>query len=325
MREQYTAQKLLEEYLTERRALGFSGKTDEGCIRRFLRAFEEPTNGKPVFTKEYVLQHTQRKLNQKTNTRLRDVSAINGFLDFAARKGFQVYRIPMKSLPKENRDFVARIFTDEEIERILAAADAFPTSKQAPDRHLQAPVMFRILFNCGLRTAELLRLKMCDVDLEENVFRILDTKFHKSRLVPFSDAVADALRAYLDQVKPRHAEDLIFRSPKTGDRFGASAMHTFFDDALRGAGIPRGGKGKGPRPHDIRHTFAVHCLNNWALNGVDLTTALPVLSRYLGHQGIHGTQKYLQLTAQMYPDIVSKLETKFGVLIPQMEASHETD
>ena len=55
----------------------------------------------------------------------------------------------------------------------------------------------------------------------------------------------------------------------------------------------------------------------------DITAALPVLSRYLGHNGLSGTQKYLQLTAQMYPDIVTNLELQFGALIPQMEVANE--
>lgn len=59
------------------------------------------------------------------------------------------------------------------------------------------------------------------------------------------------------------------------------------------------------------------------LSGEDITAALPVLSRYLGHNGLSGTQKYLQLTAQMYPDIVTKLELQFGALIPQMEVANE--
>lgn len=61
------------------------------------------------------------------------------------------------------------------------------------------------------------------------------------------------------------------------------------------------------------------------LSGEDLTAALPVLSRYLGHSSLKGTQKYLQLTAQMYPDITTRLEEQFGDLIPQMEGIHEND
>ena len=83
-----TSKMLLEQYMAERHALGFSLKTDEGCIQRFLRDFAEPDDGVISFTKEYVLSHMGNRLNVQTNTILRDVSAINGFLDFVIRKGY---------------------------------------------------------------------------------------------------------------------------------------------------------------------------------------------------------------------------------------------
>lgn len=320
----HTSQRLLEEFLAERHALGFSYKSDEGAVRRFLNGFTEPADGKLEFTKEYVLEHTRRKPNQSDNTVLREVCAVNCFLDFALRKGYKAYRVPPKSLPTGSRNFVAHIFTDDEIARLLQAADTIPFALQNPNRHHQLPVMFRILFNCGLRVSELLNLRVCDVDLNENVFTVLETKFHKNRLVPFSDTVADALHDYFSKVTPPSKDAWLFCSPKPCGKYTDSGLHSHFHLLLRLAGIPRGGRGKGPRPHDIRHTFAVHCLNNWTLSGIDLMAALPVLSRYLGHEGIKGTQKYLQLTAQMYPDIVAKLETTFGDLIPMAEAVYET-
>lgn len=322
-----TSKILLEQYLSERHALGFRAKTDEGCIRRFLRDYIEADDGKVTFTKEYVLEHIGNKLNQQTNTILREVSAVNGFFDFVLRKGFAAYKIPSKSLPKENRNFRAYIFTDDEIERMLTAADNTIFTEQNPARQHQIPVMFRILFNCGLRTSELLKLRICDVNLQENIFTILDTKFHKNRLVPFSDTVSEALNRYLEMFPDKSADSVLFPSsgPRSnGDQYGNSWLQAQFRQLLRTAHISYGGKGNGPRPHDIRHTFAVHCLNNWVLSGEDLTAALPVLSRYLGHNGLTGTQKYLQLTAQMYPDIIAKLETQFGDLIPQMEVSDES-
>jgi len=159
--------------------------------------------------------------------------------------------------------------------------------------------------------------------MEEQLFIVLDTKFHKSRLVPFSKAIAESLAAYFSKVEHKGPDDWLFPSPKATEKYTSSGQQAHFALLLRLAGIPRGGRGKGPRLHDIRHTFAVHCLSNWVRSGVDLLTALPVLSRYLGHSGIKGTQKYLQLTAQMYPHIVSDLEEKFGALIPSLEVQHE--
>ncbi len=317
---------LLDQYLAERHALGFVYKTDEGCIRRFLQDYIEPDDGTLEFTKEYVLAHIGNRLNQKTNTVRRDVSAINGFFDFAIRKGFCAYKIPPKYLPKETRDFSAYIFTTEEIERMLTASDNFPDTDQNPLRKHQVPVIFRILFNCGLRTSEVRKLRMRDVNLDDRVFTILDTKFHKNRFVPFSSAVAEALVQYLDIVPIQSEEAMLFQSPKKHslqEEYRDTWIHVQFRTLLRMSHITYGGPQKGPRPHDIRHTFAVHCLNRWVLSGEDLTAALPVLSRYLGHNGLSGTQKYLQLTAQMYPDITAKLEAEFGCLIPQVEVTYE--
>ena len=72
-----TSKMLLEQYMAERHALGFSLKTDEGCIRRFLRDFAEPDDGVISFTKEYVLNHIGNRLNVQTNTILRDVDILH--------------------------------------------------------------------------------------------------------------------------------------------------------------------------------------------------------------------------------------------------------
>lgn len=317
MSEIMTAQRLLEEYMTERHALGYVAETDEACIRRFLRHFHEPSDGCIAFTKEYVTSHIGHTLNQKPSTISREACAINGFMDFVIRKGFHAYKIPHKTLPKVYRNFKAYIFSDEEIERMLEAANNIPYTNQNPIRQYQMPVMYLILFNCGLRTSELLNLHVKDVNLEENILIVWETKFHKNRLVPFSDVVAEALTDYFAKVPPDSEDALLFRNHKACGKYTASGLNNHFRMLLRMAQIPYGGPGKGPRPHDIRHTFAVHCLNNWVLTGEDISIALPVLSRYMGHGGIKGTQKYLQLTAQMYPDMVSKLEERFAELIPQ--------
>jgi len=309
-------EQLLSEFMEERHALGYSYKTDQCVLLNFIKDFPMPINGEIEFTKEYVLQQTSPKPNQCINTRLRNIAAINCFLDFAIRKGCKAYKIPQKSLPKSPRNFRAYIFSDDEITRIINAADSIPFNGQCPNRHYQIPVMVRVLFNCGLRISELLNLRVCDVDMNNQIFTILDTKFHKNRLVPFSDVVSDSLNEYYSNVKFKSTESYLFCRPFSNEKYSLSGFHFNFQLLLRRAEIPFGGRGKGPRPHDIRHTFAVHCLNNWVISGVDIMAALPVLSRYMGHSGLTGTQKYLQLTAQMYPSIIDNLEQQFGDLIP---------
>lgn len=85
---------------------------------------------------------------------------------------------------------------------------------------------------------------------------------------------------------------------------------------LRIAKIPHGGRGRGPRIHDLRHTFAVRRLEAWYREGADLNAKLPVLSTYLGHESMSGTQRYLQLTAELYPDLAKRIEPSFGSFTP---------
>lgn len=74
---------------------------------------------------------------------------------------------------------------------------------------------------------------------------------------------------------------------------------------------------KSKRLDFVRHSFAVHCLQGWTCQGIDLTVALPYLSVYLGHKGLQQTQYYLRLTAECYPDLVAQIEASCGDIIPK--------
>ena len=92
------------------------------------------------------------------------------------------------------------------------------------------------------------------------------------------------------------------------------------------AGISHGGRGFVPRVHDFRHTFAVHCLKKWSVEGKDLMVYLPILRVYLGHNSFSETACYLRLTADVFPEITLKLEAKFPDIIPELEGiNYETD
>jgi integrase len=86
---------------------------------------------------------------------------------------------------------------------------------------------------------------------------------------------------------------------------------------LRECGIPHLGRGKGPRLHELRHAFAIHTLARWYREGDDLSAKLPLLATYMGHQSLVGTQRYLRLTPEIFPDIRTRLEEFIGQAIPR--------
>jgi integrase len=147
------------------------------------------------------------------------------------------------------------------------------------------------------------------------VLTIRQGKFRKDRLVPMSPSLHAYLRRYHGEMGKRAADALFFPAPH-GGVYSLHTPYTTFRWMLRAAKIPHGGRGQGPRVHDLRHTFAVRRLEAWYREGADLSTKLPVLSTYLGHESMAGTQRYLQLTAELYPDLTKLLEQHFGSLIP---------
>ena len=93
----------------------------------------------------------------------------------------------------------------------------------------------------------------------------------------------------------------------------------------RRCGIEHKGRGYGPRVHDLRHTFAVRCMQKLQKEKGDIVTALPYLSAYLGHHNIGKTQIYLRLVAEYYPEFLQNESDYLGDTIPTWEAPNESN
>ena len=85
------------------------------------------------------------------------------------------------------------------------------------------------------------------------------------------------------------------------------------------AQISHGGRGHGPRIYDFRHTYAVHCLKKWVKQGKDLAIYFPILKTYMGHDSFKETAYYLRMTADVFPNIISKMESRYLKIIPELE------
>jgi len=169
------------------------------------------------------------------------------------------------------------------------------------------------LFCCGLRRGELLRLRLRHFDSTEDVLRIEETKFHKSRLVPLDCSVARELRNYVE-LRRRHRlpvqpeSPLLYsnRRPAPADVYCAEALTSNWQYLCVTAGV-LDEKGRPPRIHDLRHSFAVAALHRWYQQGVEVQTKLPHLATYMGHVCAVSTHHYLHLT----PDLRNSASQRF--------------
>lgn len=251
------------------------------------------------------------------------VTAVRVFAEYLIRQGIPAYYLPKYSMPRIVRNFVPYIFTHEEIARVFQAADNLAQTRS--DWHLAYyPCLIRLLYSTGIRKGEAEALHWRNVDLEKGVLTIRQGKNRKDRLVPFSGQMLKHLKRHASmQGEKCRDEDFVFPA-KSGKRVHRSGFgNTFRYDILPKAGIKHGGTGKGPRLHDLRHTFAVHNLEKWLNTGEDIQARLPVLADYLGHKKLSGTQMYLRLTPTMFPEIASRMEENVGKLIRNYE--NETD
>jgi len=177
------------------------------------------------------------------------------------------------------------------------------------------PLLFRMLYGCGLRLMEALKLTVGDVDLDEGILRIRQSKNKKDRFVPMSGRLAERCREYSRTMHESSSLDSYYLPGFQGGCYNKSSIYLRFRQYLWKAGISH--SGNGPRIHDLRHAYCVHRLKKWVLDGQELSNFLPYLTAYLGHADFRGTEYYLRLTADLYPEIVSKMEIAFGYIIPE--------
>jgi integrase len=183
------------------------------------------------------------------------------------------------------------------------------------NKALVDPVLFRVLYGAGLRISEALNLRIPDVDTDAGTLRIRDTKNGESRTVPITYRLAGTLNAYLAAAHPAPAStDYVFYSRGAGRAINQATVYMRFRGYLADAGIPH--FAGGPHPHSLRHGFAVQNLRRWAADGSDLAVMMPYLACYMGHADLRGTQYYLRLTADAYPDVIEKAQIRFGYVIP---------
>lgn len=301
----------------QKRALAYEYAAGASAQKRLDTFFLSQNLESPMLCKELVLKWCAKTPHETIANQNCRIIAIRQLAEYMHSVGAEAYVYPKNSSTKAPA-YVPHIFTFAELKKIFEQADKSCDSPQAPYRHLTIPLLFRILYGCGLRISEATNLKVGDVDLEKGVLTIRNSKFDKDRLVPLSHELQMLCTKYFREIHSFSSDADWWFLTRKNKQLGKGTAYTNFRKILKDAGISHGGKGIGPRLHDFRHTFAVHCLKGWVLENKNLQAYLPVLKTYLGHNSFAMTARYLRLTADVYPDLVSKIEQEFGDVIPMI-------
>lgn len=312
---------IITQYIEFKRSLGLRYGIEEGVLFRFSLLSQSYPSSSEEISSELLQEWCMRRKSEKASTHSSRVNTILQFCRYAVKYG---YHVNFPDIPKlKVEKYQPYIFTKEEVAHIFKEADSlepYPGSL----RHIQAPVLYRLLYSCGLRATEAGSIKCGDVDLVNGVIAIYEAKFCKDRLVPLSASMTEMLKGYFFCYRKNSSpEDYLFPA-KYSEHLTRRNIYGWFRLILKKARIHHLGKGLGPREHDIRHTFCVHALQAIQEMGIDFYAGLPLLSVYVGHKSIKETQHYLRLTAEFYPEILQMLIDSGCDIIPTEEGQYET-
>jgi integrase len=313
---------VIQGYIEEKRAVGYRFLKGAAQLKRFDTFIQSHGLTEISLPKKVVLVWTKRTPNETVANQCHRISLLRGLAEYMNRVGYEAYIYPRGLVTVDRYSYIPYIFSEEELWSIMNICDCYPKSKVSPCRHLILPLIMRMLYGCGLRISEALCLHINDVDIDNGTLFIARTKFGKQRLIPMSDSLRDRCHEYRITALTGKTGSYPFYPSPYGGHYSSSTIYSLFREILWKAGISH--SGKGPRLHDMRHTFAVHCLKKWVLDGRDIHNCIPYLSVYLGHEDLRGSQRYLRLTADLYPDITAKVEQACSWLVPEV-TFNETD
>lgn len=305
------------QYADYKRSLGFSfGVSSFYLLRHMDDCFKRYNLSSPVLTKKMAEDFVSRRDEESSRTQHMRKSIIRQFALFMNRKGFDFYLYPNELIPLP-KTFTPYIFTHDEIKRIMDAVDQLPYLPQSRCYHMIYPMLFRILYGCGLRISEALALKKSEVDLTNGILTVIKAKNGMSRLVPMSWSLTDVCKDYAEDMGFDMSGEGYFFPSRDGGMYHRTPVYVRFKQFMKIAGIfPEGSVG--PRIHDVRHTYAVHALEKMIDEGQDVYCALPILSAYMGHRTIESTEKYLRLTEQAYSNVIDTIAPLYRDVFPEV-------
>jgi integrase len=308
---------LIDDFVIYKRTLGYKYDSEYRVINTFKRYVLEASNKNiTTLNKQLIDGWCELRISESRKSQSNRISILRQLAIFITNKGYLIH-MPRSIYNYANKAFVPYIFTFAEMDQIFKTLDNLPNYAWSNSSTLY-PVLFRMLYGCGLRIGEALELRIEDINLKTGVVIIRNSKNDKSRLVMMSESLKKICINYKNQNLSNSTTGDFFFPNKIGKKRGGAQISSYFKEILWKSGITYSGRNKGPRVHDIRHTFCCHTLKRMLDNGIDMYCSLPILSTYLGHSGIKATEKYLRLTQSIFPEINLKINGYTSSIYPEV-------
>ena len=310
----------IETFIAQKRAAGYPYLTSARVLGYFDAMVTEAFPESGILSKEICDAWIEKCSKLHQNTLLRRVTPVRQFGNYLAGTGKPAYIIP-GGVPHKQIHYDAHIFTETELKAFFASIDQCVKSPYAPYRCYVIPVIFRLIYTCGLRSSEARLLSVYDIDLTNGKILIRKTKGWEARIIYVSEDMLDLLRRY-DRIINKYLPNReAFFPNQEGDYYHKSTLDVWFHefwDRLPESSVAKGNK---PRVHDLRHSYCVYRLNQWVRDNEDLNALYPYLSEFVGHSNFADTDYYLTLAEPFYPEFETRMRELNTVILP--EVPHE--
>lgn len=301
----------MEQFLAHKRALGRRYTTEERqllLLDRFL--VEQDIQSLEALTPQTFEAFLASRPRPQPKSYNQLLGVVRRLLDWMVIHE-KLTHSPLQARPRrESGPRLPVIFDPPLVRDLLRLAAQLPDWPRAPLRGASYRLAFVLMYGLGLRVSEVSHLQLADVDLSQKLLWVRDSKFRKTRLLPFGPRVGQAIEDFL-----------VLRCRRWGSANGTSPLLTFdgrrpisanrisstFHLLMPRLGFRTPGR-RCPRAHDLRHSFAVGTLLRWYREGIDPVDRVLYLSAFLGHVGIHSTAVYLTITADLLEEANRRFE-----------------
>jgi integrase/recombinase XerD len=319
----------IRDYLDYLDHLGFGVVTpayDLGLIDRFLveHGIESFDRHDPRWVMTQLMDQHQGRIKARTFKSWRQ--AFHGLCRYLVRRGWMSEN-PLATFPvPPPQPYRPYVFSPGELRRffeylqqqIAQAADA-----QALYRAHCRYALYHLLYACGLRVSEALRLDIADYSAEQRTLFIRPSKFRKDRLIPIGGKAAANLQRLLSlrsDLRIKATRRVLFLRLPQQRPYHRNSISDYFRDVLQHLGVyrpetcERGCYYGAPHLHDLRRAFAVHRLLRWYREGANVDAKLPLLATYMGHGYFGHTKTYLTLTQELLTEAGKRFARRFDRL-----------
>ena len=302
----------VDDYLAIRKAVGLTNTRHGRGLRDFIAYAKNigATDGSPIRAATAVSwAWDQAPATCGIRGRGDRLILVRGFLNYLAAiiPGTEVPGSRVIAAGRRRRPYV---FSDDEMTTLINSARQ--QNSYVPFRPIVLSTMLGLLGSTGVRVGEACRLTIADVRLADAHphLQILQTKLHKSRIVPIHATVVAALSGYFEERRAHERDtwgDRLFVN-RDGRPLDVHDLGRWFTSLCQSVGIePANPQDRRPCLTSFRHTFAVRRLCEWHSAGLDVQSLLPTLAVYLGHVGPESSYWYLSAT----PDLLRAAGARF--------------